>query len=70
MTGFGREMAAIRHELPDPVPTDAICTQPVAEIAEFLGIAVGQVADGLDSMAGSSPRPVWVLPAARPMSRR
>lgn len=50
MTGFEREMAAIRHELPDRVPIDAICVEPVAEIAAFLGIAVEHVADrlGLD----------------------
>jgi len=50
MTGLEREMAAIRHELPDRVPTDAICVEPVAELAAFLGIAVEQVADrlGLD----------------------
>jgi len=50
MTPRERELTAIRHELPDRIPLDAICIETVPEIARYLGIAPEKVPDrlGLD----------------------
>jgi len=50
MNGRERELAAIRHEVPDRIPTDAIAVENQAAIAAYLGIEEQSVAQrlGLD----------------------
>ena len=50
MTSRERELAVIRHEIPDRIPVDAISVENTAEIAARLGIAEGDVIShlGLD----------------------
>lgn len=50
MTGRARQLAALRHEVADRTPVDAICVENIAEIAAALGIAPETVPDrlGLD----------------------
>jgi uroporphyrinogen decarboxylase len=45
-----RELAAIRHEVPDRIPVDALAVENAAAVAAHLGIAEGDVASrlGLD----------------------
>jgi len=38
MTPRERELAAIRHELPDRIPVDRICIEPIDAIAAHLGV--------------------------------
>jgi len=47
MTGRERELAAIRHETPDRIPTDVICIENGPAIAALLGIEEAAVADRL-----------------------
>ncbi len=50
MTGRERQLAALRHEIADRIPLDAICVENAGEIAAALGLAPEAVADrlGLD----------------------
>lgn len=56
-TGRARTLAAVRHELPDRLPVDAIAVEPVAEIAAHLGVAPEEVLGrlGIDGRAVSAP---------------
>ncbi len=47
MTSRERELAAIRHEVPDRVPLDVICIEIQEEIADHLSIEAGEVYDAL-----------------------
>lgn len=47
MTPRERELTAIRHDLPDRIPADAIWVENAAQVAEYLGIAVERVEDRL-----------------------
>jgi len=47
MTGRERELAAIRHEIPDRIPTDVICIENGPATAALLGIEEAAVADRL-----------------------
>jgi len=57
LTPRERVLRAIRHELPDRVPTDAICVESMPAIAAHLGIAVEGVPDrlGLDGRIVGAP---------------
>jgi len=50
MNSRERQLAAIRHEIPDRIPVDAICVENVDRIAEHLKIGPHQVPErlGLD----------------------
>ena len=47
MNGRELELAAIRHEVPDRIPTDAICVENTDEVASMLGIEPAAVPDAL-----------------------
>lgn len=57
MNGRERELAAIRHELPDRIPIDAICVENQEKVAEFLKIESSAVLDrlGIDGRIVSAP---------------
>ena len=57
MNGRERELAAIRHELPDRIPLDAIRVENQGKIAEFLRIESSAVLDrlGIDGRIVSAP---------------
>ena len=62
-----RQLAAIRHQVPDRVPVDAICVENTAAVAAYLGIPAGDVPIrlGLDGrLVGIGYDPVVL--AARP----
>jgi hypothetical protein len=59
VTSRERQLAAIRHEIPDQIPIDVICIENQPEIAELLGIEPAQVyerpgIDGRIVSAGST----------------
>lgn len=64
LNGRERELAAIRHEIPDRLPVDAIAVEPVAEIAAYLGIAQDDVLPrlGLDGRIVGAPYKGVVTP--------
>jgi hypothetical protein len=39
MTSRERELAAIRHEVPDRIPVDRICIETLEPLAAHLGVA-------------------------------
>jgi uroporphyrinogen decarboxylase len=47
MTSRERELAAIRHQIPDRIPVDRICIETQPEIAAYLGIEPERVEDEL-----------------------
>ena len=47
MNGRELELADIRHEVPDRIPTDAICVENTDEVASMLGIEPAAVPDAL-----------------------
>ena len=55
MTGRERELAAIRHELPDRIPVDAIAIETLPELARYLDLAERDV----ESRLGCDGRVVW-----------
>ena len=57
MTPRQRQLATIRHELPDRISTDAICIENVDRIAEYLEIEPAKVHDalGIDGRIVSAP---------------
>ena len=56
MTPRERELAAIRHELPDRIPTDAICIENVEKLSEHLEVEPEKVYDarGIDGRVVSA----------------
>jgi uroporphyrinogen decarboxylase len=59
-----RELAAIRHEIPDRIPVDAICIENAGEIGELLGVPPDAVVEqlGIDGRMVSAERYTGDLP--------
>lgn len=57
MTPRDRELAAIRHEIPDRIPADVICIEICESIAKHLGVDVARVYDflGIDGRVIGAP---------------
>ena len=66
MTSRERELATIRHEIPDRIPVDAIHVEIGAAIAAALGIAENSVSDAL-GIDGRGISPPYIGPLPEPI---